>query len=408
MPRLLRRAIPILIALALIAAIAYALIPRPVEVETAVVSRGPLRITVNEDGQTRIKERYVVAAPLAGRLSRITLDPGDAVIADETILATIDPGDPALLDPRARAQAQARVAAAEAALKQAEATLARAAAALEQAQDELARQRQLAARGGGNQKELDDAATTEAMRAAEHRAAGFAVEIARFELEQARAALLHSSTEQPDADGDWRFEIRAPVSGRVLRVFQESSAVVTPGTPLLEVGDPTDLEAEIDVLSSEAVAIRPGQHVYFEQWGGDQPLNGVVRLVEPSAFTKISALGVEEQRVWVIIDFTDPPEVRASLGDGFRVEARIVVWEEPDVLKIPAGALFRTADTWAVFAIENGRARTRAVTVGRRNPTEAQILAGLAEGELVIAYPSDRVHDGVRVTPRRALAGPRP
>lgn len=403
MPRRLRRLIPFLIAAAIIAAVVYTLLPRPIPVDLAAVTRGPMQITVDEDGQTRIKERYIVSAPIGGRLSRITLDPGAPVLANQTVLATIEPGDPALLDPRQFAQAQARVHAADAALRQAEATLAAAAASLEQAQAETARQREMATRAAGRSRELEDAIAAEAIRAAEHRAAGFAVEIARFELQQARAALLFSTPDEPGAapSTDTRFPIRAPVSGRILRVFQESSAVVAPGAPLVEVGDPTDLEAQIDVLSSQAVAIRPGDPVLFEQWGGDAPLRGLVRLVEPSAFTKISALGVEEQRVYVIIDFTDPPEARASLGDGFRVEAHIIVWSDPAVLQVPSGALFRHAGSWAVYTAQGRRARLRDISVGRRNATEAQILDGLAEGELVIAYPSDQIRPGVAITPRK-------
>lgn len=385
-------------ALAAAGLLAFALWPAAVPVETGAVVRGPLRVTVDEDGKTYIRERYTVSAPLAGRLGRIVLKAGDVVRAGETVVATIDPGDPALLDPRARAQAEARVKAAEAALQQAEATRSRAGAALEQAQSDLSRLRQLQERGSGRLAEIENAVTAEAMRSAEHKAAGFAAEIARFELEQARAALLHSTPTEGAAD--WRFTIRAPVSGRVLRVVQESEAVVAPGSPILELGDPSDLEVRVDVLSTEAVVVRPGNPVTFERWGGDRPLGGVVRLVEPSAFTKISALGVEEQRVYIVADLSDPPESRETLGDGFRVEARIVVWEEQDVLKVPASSLFRSAEAWTVFAVRDGRARATPVQVGRRNADSAQVLSGLAEGDIVVVYPGDKVFDGVRVVPR--------
>lgn len=387
----------ILIALAILGAgaLVYAFIPRAAEVELVACVREPMRVTVDEDGQTRIKERYTVSAPLAGRLARITLDPGAPVKAGETIVASIEPSDPSLLDPRALAQAQARVSAAQAALSQAEAALARAGAASELAVSNLQRQQEAHRSNASAAALLDEAVATASIRSAEHRAAGFARDIAKFELEQAQAALLHASPDRP-ADG-WRFDIRAPVSGEVLRVFQESSAVVGAGAPLLEVGDSTDLEAAIDVLSTQAVAVRPGAPVIFERWGGEEDLHGVVRLVEPSAFTKISALGVEEQRVFVIVDFTTPPEARASLGDNFRVEARIVVWEEPEVLTIPTSALFRSADDWCVFVVEGGRARQRTVTIGRRNTLQAQVLGGLPEGEKAVAYPSDKVREGSRV-----------
>ena len=391
-----RRLILVVAALAAAGAIVAALIPAPVAVETARAARGPMRVTVDEDGKTRIRERYTVSAPLAGRVERIRLKAGDAVAAGTTLLAVIDPAEPALLDPRAKAQAEARVSAADAAQRQAQATLAAAAAAHEQSQTELARLRGLESRGAAKGLEVEQAATAELMRGAEHKAAGFAAEIARFELEQARAALLRGGAESPD----WKLEIRAPVSGRVLRVVQESEGVVGAGSPLLELGDPADLEARIDVLSTQAVPIRPGAPVIFEHWGGETPLHGVVRLVEPAAFTKISALGVEEQRVYVVVDFTDPPQARAALGDEFRVEARIVVWEQEGVLTGPAGALFRAAEGWSVFAVAGSRAVTRRVEIGKANAEQAQVLGGLAEGDEVVVYPGDRVRDGVRVRAR--------
>ncbi len=390
-----RRLILILLVVAGVAALVYAFVPAPVRVELVAVERARMRVTVDEDGHTRIRERYVVSAPLAGRLARITLDPGSPVEAGGTVVASIEPSNPALLDPRTQAQAQARVSAARAALSQAEATLARTGAAHELALSNLGRQQDAFRNNALAASVLDEAVATAAIRSAEHRAAGFARDIARFEVEQAEAALLRASPDHPA--GDWRFNIAAPVSGVVLRRFQESAAVVAPGTPLLEVGDPTDLEAVIDVLSTQAVAVRPGAPVIFERWGGERDLVGVVRLVEPSAFTKISALGVEEQRVFVIVDFTSPPEELAPLGDGFRVEARIVVWEEDNVLTVPTSALFRAADDWCVYVVEGGRAARRKVSIGRRNALQAQVLEGLREGERAVAYPSDKVREGSRV-----------
>ena len=378
---------------------ADAFLPKPIEVEVAEVKRGLLRVTVDEDGRTRIKERYVVAAPLAGQLLRIKLKPGHAVEAGKTIVAAIDPPDPALLDERARAQAEAQVRAAEARHKKAAADLERAQATFEFASKDLARARDLRIKRSISQQDYDLVAERERISAALLRAAQFEQQVAVHELEMARAALLrtHSSPGERMAH---RLEIPSPIRGRVLRVFQESEAVVTPGTRLLELGDPTDLEIEIDVLSADAVKIKPGAKVYLEHWGGPEPLLARVRLVEPAGFLKISALGVEEQRVWVIADFVDPPEKRPTLGDAYRVEARIVTWEEEGVLKVPAGALFRKGDGWAVYRAANGRAVLRSVTVGQSNALEAQILDGLSEGERVIVHPSDKVKDGVAIQSR--------
>lgn len=388
----------LLIAAAVVALVAYTLWPRPVEVDLARIERGDLRVTVDEDGMTRIREKYVVSAPLAGRLARVTLDEGDEIIAGATALAAIDPSDPSLLDPRARAEAQSRIRAAEAGLERAQADLGRAGAALELAQNDLVRVREAFERDAAKRRELDEAVADATIRTQESRAAEFSLEIARFELEQARAAMMHSS-DNTDA-ADWRFEIQAPISGRVLRVLQESAAVVQPGTPLLEVGDPRNLEVVVDVLTSDAVGIRPGTTVLLEHWGGEWPLSGAVRLIEPAAFTKISALGVEEQRVNVIIDLTDPPQQREALGDGYRVEARILTQEAMNVLKVPTGAVFRHADSWAVYVVESGRARRRNVELASRSGAEAQIRAGLDEGEMVILYPSDRVQEGTRIVQR--------
>jgi HlyD family secretion protein len=382
------------------ALLAYSFWPRPVEVDVAQASRGSLRVTVDEDGKTRIKERYVVSAPLAGRLQRIGLRPGAPVLAGQTLLAVIEPGDPALLDDRSRAEAEARVKAAEAGRKQAVSKLERSRVAYNLAIRELQRIRQMAIGRETTYQELEAAEHRERMAQEDMKAAQFAQQIADFELDLARAALKRSNPSSPgDADG-WRFEVRAPISGRVLRVFQESSVIVTPGKELLEVGDPRDLEVEIDVLSSDAVKIAPGAKVFLEHWGGDKPLSGQVRLVEPSGFMKRSALGVEEQRVNVIIDFVDPPEKRSRLGDAYRVEARIVIWSANDVLKVPSGCLFRRGNDWAVFAVQDGSAQLRRVTVGRNNALETEITSGLEDGAVVILHPGDKIQPGIRVVPR--------
>ncbi len=412
-------------ALLLVAGLTYAFWPRPVPVDLGEVVRGDLEVTVDEEGKTRIKERYTVSAPLAGRLRRIELDPGDEVQAGKTLLAVIEPNDPALLDKRALAEAEARVKAADATLRQAAPRLEAARAGLEHAQNEFRRKRTLRERGGITESELEDAELLVRTRTEDLKAAQFAVQIAQFELEQAQAALVRSrpgageidSTEDGEGTGNSddstattsestasgtvpRIEIRSPIAGRVLHVFQESAGVVTAGTSLIEVGNPEDLEVEIDVLSSDAVAIKPGAQVRLVHWGGEFPLEGRVRLVEPAAFTKVSALGVEEQRVDVVVDFTDPPEKRAALGDGFRVEARIVVWQGKDVVKVPASALFRQGDAWAVFRVVGDRAVLTPIKLAHSNALEGEVLEGLAEHDVVVVHPSDTVVDGVKVTRR--------
>jgi HlyD family secretion protein len=390
----------IIVLAAVVGSIVYAMLPKPVPVDLATVETGPLEVTVDDDGKTRIKERYDVSTPLSGRLLRITLDPGDSVVAGKTVLARIEPTDPELLDPRALAEAEARVKAAEARLAQAGPNLEKALAAMQFAEAELARVRQAHEKGAATQDDLDTAILLDRTRTQEYRSAKFTEEIARFELQMAKAALLRTKPDGEASVDDWFFEIRSPITGRVLRVFEESETVVAAGARLLELGDPADLEVEIDVLSSDAVKIEPGDRVYLEQWGGEAPLNGTVRIVEPSGFTKISALGVEEQRVNVIVDFTDPPEERESLHDGFRVEARIVIWEQPNVLKVPTSALFREKGDWAVFVVDDGHVRLQTIQVGRRNDLEAAVLEGLQAGDRVVVHPSDRVADGVAIEPR--------
>lgn len=395
-----RRLMQLVFGLLAAGLLAYSFWPRPIEVDVAQASRGSLRVTVDEDGKTRIKERYVVSAPLAGRLQRINLRAGDPVTAGKTLLAVIEPGDPSLLDERSRAEAEARVKAAEATRKQAVPRLERARVAHALSIRELRRVRQMAIGRETTYQELEAAEHKERMAQEDVKATQFAQQIADFELDLARAALTRSLPPSPGDADSWRFEVRAPVSGRVLRVFQESSAIIAPGKQLLEVGDPGDLEVEVDVLSSDAVKIAPGAKVILEHWGGDKPLLGRVRLVEPSGFMKRSALGVEEQRVNVIIDFLDPPEKRRRLGDAYRVEARIVIWSADDVLKVPSGSLFRRGEDWSVFAIENGRAHLCRVAVGRSNALETEIRSGLEEGAAVILHPGDKIQASSRVLPR--------
>ncbi len=396
----MRKALPIAVGLAIVAAIVYALWPKPIPVDFDSVVRGPMEVTVDEEGKTRIKERYVVSAPLAGRLRRIELKAGDRVEAGKTLLAVIEPSDPALLDVRSQAEAVARVKAAEASASQAGPNLERAKTALEFAQSDHRRIRQLRERGGSTQQDEENAELLVRTRTEELKSAQFAEQIANYELELAKAALVHTRPDGQSTSEPTNFEIRSPIDGRVLRVLEESAGIVAPGKGLVTVGDPRDLEVETDVLSSDSVAIKPGAPVRFEHWGGDYPLHGIVRLIEPAGFTKISALGVEEQRVWVLADFIDPLPKREALGDGYRVEARIVTWQANDVLKVPASALFRQGDDWAVFCDSGGRARQTHVKIGRNNGIEAEVLDGLSEGDVVIAHPGDKVVDGIAIRQR--------
>jgi HlyD family secretion protein len=381
--------------------LALAFRPRPVDVDLAPVVRGSLRVTVDEDGKTRIKERYVVSSPLAGRLLRIDLEPGDAVTRGSSLLAVLEPRDPTLLDARELASAQARVRAQEAALDRARAEVERTRASMEFSESDLARARQAAERNVISKEELERAVLFDRQSQESFRAARFAEDMARYELELAQAALLVAQGKEAENTQDSHFEIYSPINGRVLRVFQESTTVVNAGAELLEVGDPTDLEVEVDVLSSDAVKIRPNARVVLEQWGGSEPLEGKVLLVEPSAFTKISALGVEEQRVNVIIELVTPPEDRGSLGDAFRVEARIVIWEGEQILKVPTSALFRAGQEWTVFVTNGKRVLLRPVDIGQRNDLEAEVLSGLSEGDRVVVHPSDKLQDGVRIEERQ-------
>jgi len=358
------------------------------------VTRGPLAVTVDEEGQTRVRDRYVVAAPVSGRLQRIEREEGDAVAAGD-VVARIDP---APLDPRTRFQAEARLAAALSTQREAEARVRQARAALAQAERELRRARKLAAAGTLADQELEKADLEHTSRMQEHGAVQEAADAASHEVQAARAALMQA--QEGSVDGatpdDSLVEVRAPAAGQVLRIPEKSQRVVAVGTPLLEVGDPARLEIVVDVLSADAVKVRPGAPMVLEAWGGERPLAGAVRRVEPSGFTKLSALGVEEQRVNVIGDFVGDP---GALGDGYRLEARIVVWQEDDVLQVPASALFRREDRWHVFALDGRVARLRPLEIGARSSEAAQVLSGLSEGDEVVLHPTDKLADGVRIAP---------
>ncbi|MCI0640549.1 MAG: efflux RND transporter periplasmic adaptor subunit [Gemmataceae bacterium] len=401
MKRFLKKLIPYAIGVALLGAIVWSFLPRPFPVDVAVAKKGSLRVVVEEDGKTRIRERYLLSAPVAGHLQRIELKAGNGVHAGKTVVAWIEPADPALLDDRAKAEAEAKVRSAQSNEKMAQAKLDLAKVHFELAKTNHDRARELKEANSISKQEYDDAEHKERMSFHEWKAAQSTLQVAISDLQWAQAALVHTQSRVPGKPyNGGKFEMRAPVTGKVLRVFQESAAVVTPGAKLLEIGDPLDLEIEIDVLSRDAVSIRSGNTVFFEHWGGEAPLLGRVRHVEPAAFLKISALGVEEQRVWVIADFVDPPEKRGALGDAFRVEARIVTWEGADILQVPAGALFRKKEQWSVFVVADGRAQLRAVEVGRSNGLDTEIRSGLSAGDQIVVHPGDRIQDGVQVQPR--------
>lgn len=391
----IRTAVAAALSAAALAAVALALRPAPLRVEAAPVVRGPIREVVEATGRTRVRDRYLVAAPVSGHLARPPLVEGQAVEAGQP-LGAVAPAAPVPIDARTRAELQARVVAALAAEAEARAGLSRAAIAEAEAEAELRRVEALAAGGSAAGRELELAGFARRARAEEHAMAGHALRRAGGEVAAARAMLAGA-----DAGGRGeRVLLRAPAAGRVLRVLHESEGPVAAGTPVVELGDPSDLELELELLTSQAVRVRPGAEVILSGWGGDAALSGRVRRVDPSAFTKVSALGVEEQRVHVVVDPAPGPGAWAALGDGWSVEAAVVVASRADAVKAPAGALFRGEAGWAAFVIEGGRARLRPVEVAERSPTEVAIASGLVPGERLVLHPTDRVADGGRVAPR--------
>jgi HlyD family secretion protein len=381
--------------IALIAVIGFSMLPKPIEVEVHIVKRGPLTVNVVEEGRTRIRNRYIISAPVAGQMQRIAVKAGDPVKAGETILTRIEPSALPLLDARSKAQAEAGVQAADAARLRAQEAVQMAKTAEQFAASNWTRVKNLSEKGTVSETDRDNAQREAEMKQREAQAAAFALQVAGHELEQARAALL-----QLDTPGGAEVLVRSPVDGVVLRVEQESSMVVTPGTPLLEVGDPSDLEIEAEVLSRDAVVMAQGTPAVIDQWGGQPPLEAIVRRVEPAAFTKVSALGVEEQRVLVLCDLIKPPAAARALGDRFRVEVRIAVWHEPDALLIPAGALFREGMEWKTFIQDGETARSITVQIGRTDGRMTQVLDGIEAGAKVLLHPPDTVLDGVSVKER--------
>lgn len=389
-----------LLALAVAGGLAFGFFPRAVPVDVVAAGKGPLTVTIEEEGKTRVMDRFLISAPMAGYVRRIDLHVGDALKAGQ-VLATLEPARSDALDPRTRAQAAAQVKAAAAAVAAAQENARAASAQADLARQDLARAESLRKTNFISEQAVDKARTELVRTQAAKLAAAHTVSAAHFELETARAALAQTARLQAGGPLE-TMQVRAPADARVLKVVHESEGTVEAGQPLLEIGNPGTLEAEIEVLSTQAVKIVPGAKVLFDRWGGDTILQGAVRVVEPAGFTKFSALGVEEQRVRVIVDFTSPREEWQRLGDGYRVEARFVVWEGTDVLQIPASAVFRYNSGWAVFVVQSGRARLRPVAMGQRAGLAVQITSGLSVGEQVISHPDDKIADGVRVKPRKS------
>ena len=401
------RNLVLLVGLAVVAAfLGYAFMPRPLLVDIGDVSRGHMMVTISDDGKTRVRDSYVVFAPIAGRLMRVDIEPGDAVTGHETVVANLLPATPGALDVRTAEQARAAIAAAEAALEVARADVKRTAAEADYARAELQRARQLQREAIVSDAALDRAERTWRTALASMETAEAAVAMREAEIVNARAFLItpddaehFEGADSPDLSRT--LPLHAPITGRVLRVMQESETVINAGGAILEIGDPAgDLEIVAELLSSDAVKISPGHRVIIEKWGGPDALEGVVKRVEPLAFTKFSALGVEEQRVNTVIDILSPTAMRESLGHGFRVEVQIVTWEDDSALRAPASAIFRTGADWSVFEVVNGRAKLTPVVIGQNNGVEVEILSGLEDGARIILYPGAQVRDGSRVAQR--------
>lgn len=439
-----KRILYLLAGLAIAILLALVLRPAPLLVTVAAVERGALAVTVTEEGRTRVQSRYVVAVPVDGRLLRVDLDAGDTVNAGQ-LVARIDPlpltsevqstqaqlreleaqrrgVDTQRPKPEALQQAESRIRAAQAAQQQAEARIQQAEAALAQAERDRQRAETLQSEGAISQQAQEDAALQATTRARELDVARREAQAATAEVAAAQDALAILQAEQSDpdyledaftaqiasleaqlvrlADDAARTNINAPSSGSVLEIMQESARFVAAGTPLMEIGNPDDLELVIDVLSTDAVQVEEGDRVWITQWGGDDMLYATVSTIEPSAFTEVSALGVEEQRVNIIatLEGTDIP-----LGDGYRVEAQIVVWQDEEVLQVPVSALLRCdseqsdGSGWCVFVVEDGQAQQREVAIGQRNPSQAQVLDGLSEDDTVILHPTEQIESGKRV-----------
>lgn len=387
------------LAILVVAFLVYAFLPEPVAVDAGTITRGDMRITVSDDGKTRVHELYVVSAPVGGRVLRLDPEVGDVVTAGESLLAVMLPSGPDFLDERRAQEAEAAVRAAEAALELARAEVSRAEAEVDYAQSEIKRTKALVQSNTASPAALDRAQLALRTANAQLETARSSVRMRAADVEVARAALIKPDAKSGDTGGVIR--IMSPINGVVLTLNHESEGVVVAGTPLIELGDPSDIEIVADFLSHQAVKVEAGARVDIEGWGGET-LPGVVRRVEPKGFTKISALGVEEQRVNIIIDFAGVEAGKlARIGHGFRVEPRIVLWEGDGILMVPTSALFRHGADWAVFRVEDGRARLVTVRIGRMNDNHAEVVSGLGEGDRVVLHPAESIEDGIGIKVRR-------
>jgi HlyD family secretion protein len=404
----IKRAVWVLVGALALAGLGWIASPQPVPVDIATVTRGAMEVTVDDDGKTEVRHVYTVSAPIAGKVLRISHPAGDEgvsrhvgdqVTANDTVVAVMQPTTPGFLDVRTREEAAAAVAPADAAVKYAESEVHRLEAAVAFYRAELVRTQALSRSQTVSVQALDKATFDAQTNEASLKSAQAQVEVWQKVRASLAARLIDPSSEPVPLEAASRVQIRAPVTGRVLKIVQQSEAVVPTGTPLLEIGDPRDLDVIADLLSTEAVQIKVGASVQIDGWGGS-PLRGRVTRVDPAGFLKVSALGIEEQRVRVTIDLVDPPEAWSQLGHDYRVTVHVTVWEGEKVLRVPVGALFRKGDAWAVFAVRDGRARTVPVEVGHRSSRMAEIVSGLAEGDRVVLHPSDRIADGTRVAER--------
>jgi HlyD family secretion protein len=368
--------------------LAWAFQPQPIKVETGRVQRGTLLVTVDEEAETRVHDRFEIATPVTGRLRRVELHAADLVDAGQVVAKL----EPLPLDPRERSELLARVEQAQAGKRESEALVERTQVDHNQLQRNRERASRLQASGVVSREDLELAETAEANSEKALDAAKFKARAAEYEVQVARAGLIALATDA--GEHPKLVSLRSPIRGQILRLLQQSERVVAAGTPILQVGLPSQLEVVSDLLSTEAVKVKPGDPVLIENWGGDGQLRAKVRTIESSGFTKVSALGVEEQRVNVVMDFVDDP---GRLGDGYRVDVRIIVWEGKDVMVVPTSALFRRARAWSVFVVERGRARVRNVEIGHRSTLQAEIVKGLAENEAVILHPGNQVAEGSRI-----------
>ena len=394
-----KRTASVLIVGLIVAGLVWFAWPRPIAVDLATVVKGPMEVTIDDEAKTRVRDVYTVSAPVAGKVLRNPREVGDQVTADETVVAVMQPMRPSFLDVRSREELQAALAAAEAAERLADHDVHRIQASLDYYRSELRRVEKLKVGETISAKALDEAKFSVEANEATLGSAKAQLEVRRNERASIAARLTDPSDTNPPDDSSCCIQIRSPVTGRVLKVIQESENVVQPGTPLIDIGDPLDLEVVADLLSTDAVQIKEGSSVRIDGWGGP-PIQGRVARIDPAGFLKVSALGIEEQRVRTRIDFVDPPEMWSTLGHDYRVIVHVTIWKGDNVLTVPVGTLFRVGEDWAVFAVRDGRARTTPVKIDHQNGRVAEVVSGLSEGDRIILHPSDRITDGVAIEER--------